>query len=190
MKICIATARPAGERCRDWAIGAGYDVVPMADCELLVSVLYDKILPIEFLAGRRCYNFHPGVLPQYRGAGAFSWVIINGEREAGVTLHEIDGDIDHGPIIDIYRFPIWPTDTAGTLYDHACAYIFQAFREWLPRLIAGDYLAVPQDEAAAGYYPRKRLEEAKDITRFVRAFDFPGKEPVYYLNARGERIHL
>lgn len=190
MKICIATARPVGERCRDWAIAAGYEIVPMEECDMLVSVLYDKILPVEFLAGRKCFNFHPGVLPQYRGAGAYSWVIINGEKEAGVTLHEIDGDIDHGPIIDIYRFPIWPNDTAKTLYDHACAYIFQSFREWLPRLIAGDYQAVPQDEGAAGYYPRKSLEQAKDLTRYARAFHFTGKEQAFYLNKSGDTVYL
>ena len=92
----------------------------MDECEVFISVLYDKILPASFLEGRRCYNFHPGILPQYRGAGAFSWAILNGEKETGITLHEIDGDIDHGPIINISRFPVLPYDTASKLYEVAC----------------------------------------------------------------------
>ncbi len=190
MKIHIATARPIGERCRAWAEQQGYQLVPMDECEVFISVLYDKILPASFLEGRRCYNFHPGILPQYRGAGAFTWAILNGEKETGITLHEIDGDIDHGPIINISRFPVLPYDTASKLYEVACDVLFSAFRSWLPNLLDGKYRAEPQDESLARIYPRKALQDARDITRIARAFHFPGKEQAYYLNSRGEKIPL
>ncbi len=192
MKLHIATARPIGERCIAWALRNGYELVSMEECEVFISVLYDKILPVEFLAGRRCYNFHPGILPQYRGAGAYSWAIINGERETGVTLHEIDGDIDHGPILAAIRFPIEPADTAESLFEKACDRIFSGFQEFLSMLVSGDipYEAMPQDESLARFYPRKALEGARDLSRYARAFHFPGKPEAYYVNAAGEKIPI
>ncbi len=189
MKIHIATARPIGERCIAWALKAGYELVSMDECEVLISVLYDKILPASFLEGRRCYNFHPGILPQYRGAGAFSWAILNGETETGITLHEIDGDIDHGPIIDIWRIPIKADATAESLFEEACDDIFAMFKSRLPALLAG-CSSTPQDESLARFYPRKALEGARDLSRFARAFHFPGKPEAYYVNAAGEKIPL
>lgn len=190
MKLHVATARPIGERCRAWAEEQGYQLVPMDECEIFISVLYDKILPASFLEGRRCYNFHPGILPQYRGAGAFSWAILNGEKETGITLHEIDGDIDHGPIIDIIRMPISAKDTAESLYIDACENLLYAFKVWLPLLLECTPPSAPQDESRARFYPRKALQEARDISRIARAFHFPGKEQAYYLNSHGEKIPI
>lgn len=192
-KFHVATDRKIGEICRAWSKEyppAGWEHIDDPEaCEVFISILYAKLISEQFIQGRRCFNFHPGVLPMYRGSGAFSWVILNGEHEAGVTLHVMDKDIDHGPIIDIYRFPIFPTDTAEMLYEHACAYIFQAFKEWLPRLLAGDYNSVPQNENDAHLYTRKSLEKAKDLTRFVRAFTFKGKENAYHVRD-GEKVYL
>lgn len=190
MTIHVATSRQIGERCIEWAKQQGYELVPMQECDVFVSVMYDKLVHREFMAGRRCYNFHPGVLPEYRGAGAYSWVIINGERETGVTLHEIDEDIDHGAIIDVQRFPVLAEDTAGSLFRQAEATMFRMFQEWLPKLIVGEVKAEPQIEAYAGIYYRKELERAKNLTRVVRAFTFEGKESAYFINSKGEKVYL
>lgn len=165
-----------------------YELVPMDECDIFVSVMYDKIVPQEFIEKRRCYNFHPGVLPWYRGAGAYSWAIINGEFESGVTLHEIDKDIDHGDVIDIRRFPITSKDTAETLFRKAEETILDMFSYWIDRLVLGNCPATTQ-EGGRIYY-RKDLEKAKDLTRFVRAFTFEGKDNAYYVNNKGEKIEL
>jgi methionyl-tRNA formyltransferase len=155
--------------------------------DVLISVMYDRVLS-EFPA--RSFNFHPGVLPQYRGSGAFSWAIINGEVETGITLHEIDEDIDHGAIIDIVRFPVDPNDTAGTLYERGMQYLFFMFQRWFDRIVSGDYTVISQDKWRGRIYYRRDLEREKDLTRYARAFEFADKERAFYYNRKGEKVEL
>lgn len=187
LKIHLATSRAIGEKCKAWAKEQGYKLVGMDECDVFISVMYDKIIPEEFIKEHRCYNFHPGVLPWYRGAGAYSWAIINGEFETGVTLHEIDKDIDHGDVIAIGRFPITKEDTAETLFRKAENEIFEMFTDGLETL-CGLPFSNPQEEGKIYY--RKDLEKAKDLTKYVRAFTFEGKDNCYYYNSRGGKIEL
>lgn len=188
-KLHIATSRQIGERCKEWATAQGYALVGMEECDIFISVLYDKIIPEEYIATRTCFNFHPGVLPWYRGAGAYSWAIINGEFEAGVTLHKIDKDIDHGSVLSIHRFPINPEDTAETLFLRAEEEIFEMFKIWFLPLVTKSYVVALKQEAGRIYY-RKDLEKALDLTKFVRAFSFPGKPNAYFINKNGQKVEL
>lgn len=196
--VHVASARPIGKECLAWAganMPSGWMLTDSPEaCDVFVSVMHDELVSERFIngkEGRRCYNFHPGLLPEYRGSGAFSWAIINGERETGVTLHELDVDIDHGPIIDVWRFSIMPADTAGSLFDKAMEGMEWLFRTYFHHLLFETY-QVPyrQDERKARLYYRRDLQRARDLTRFVRAFTFGGKEPAYYVNAKGERVEV
>lgn len=189
LKIHLATNRQIGLRCFDWLIKNGYQIASMEDCDIFISVMYDKLIPEDYIASRPCYNFHPGVLPWYRGAGAYSWAIINGEFETGITLHKIDKDIDHGSVIDIWRFPITNTDTSETLFKRAEHEILEMFKNWLPAILRGRIALMKKQEDGRIYY-RKDLEKVKDLTRYVRAFTFKGKDNAYFINKKGEKIEL
>lgn len=193
MRIYIATSREIGERCKAWAkanISPNHELVNNPEyCDVFISVLYDTLITPDFISKHRCYNFHPGVLPWYRGAGAYSWAIINGEFETGVTLHVIDKDIDHGPILDIERFPISKFDTAGSLFTIAENTIYNMFKAWFDRLLVNYPVTGLEQEEGRIYY-RKDLEKTKDLTRFIRAFTFEGKESAYYINYKGEKIYI
>lgn len=52
-----------------------------------------------------CINFHPGP-PERRGSGCVNVAIASGDGTYGATCHHMDDQIDHGPIIDVRRFPI------------------------------------------------------------------------------------
>lgn len=62
-------------------------------------------------------NIHPSLLPEYRGANPYSSVIINDEKETGVTLHFMDETFDAGDIISQRKLPVFPLDTMGTLFN-------------------------------------------------------------------------
>lgn len=188
-KVHIATSREIGERCKE---KAPFPLHSMDECNVFISILYDKLLTKPFIDSKvRCFNFHPGLLPEYRGAGAFSWVILNEEKETGITLHEIDKDIDHGPIIQRRTFPIGPNETAEDLYKKGEKLILEMFDVWAltlgthPQNIA----TLPQDETKAHIYYRRDLEHVKNVDRFKRAFTFTGKESAYY-HKNGEKIYL
>lgn len=193
MKVYIATSRSIGLKCREWAIANRPDGVSMGtleDCDIFISVLYDKLLTEEFIVSKqRCFNFHPGLLPHYRGAGAYSWAIINQEKVTGITLHEIDKDIDSGRLIDIKEFKIKEKDTAEILYSHAMEILFEMFKFWFLKLLKQEYPTIKTIPNPKIYY-RKDLEEAKDLTKFVRALTFTEKENAYYYTAIGKKIYL
>lgn len=195
MKVYITTTTAVGQRCADWAssnLPSNTSIVSdMEDCELFFSIFYNKLLSPEFINGRRkCFNFHGGLLPQYRGSGTINWAIINGERESGITLHEIDSQIDHGPIISVRTAQIEERDTAKSLYEKLEVAIFATFKDWFVRLVTLNYSAIPQDHSKAKLYRRADLQNAKDLSRFIRAFEFPGKECAFYINSAGQKVYL
>lgn len=194
MKVHISTNREIGEKCIEWAkkkLPEGFELTDKDDCEIFISVLSEELVSEQFISSKiRCVNFHPGILPVARGAGLFSWSILNGDLEAGVTLHEIDPNIDSGPVIEVRKFPITPKDTAYSLYKRGEQVIFEMFQAWFFAILEGNYETIEQDEDRARIYYRKHLNKAKNLTRFIRAFYFPGKESAYYFNSRGEKRYM
>jgi methionyl-tRNA formyltransferase len=184
-KIYIASSRDIGLKCIEWAknnLPNGFEITEnMEDCNIFISVLYDKIIKQDFIQNRKCFNFHPGILPEYRGAGCASWVIINGEKESGVTLHYIDSGIDTGDIINISKFPVNKNDTAYDVNEKALSTVFESFVDNFHYLLVGCIIATKQQVDEGKTYYRKDLDKAKDLTRFIKAFHFPGKEGAYYI---------
>lgn len=200
MKLHIATSRSIGLQCiahtKDFLSANQHDYVHLIDdpeeADVFISVMYDSLVSEQYIEreGRRCYNFHPGILPQYRGSGAFSWALINNDKTCGVTLHKLEVDIDSGPIIAIKEYAIEPWDTAKTLFDKGMLAIYDLFKRFLPSIIAGDHILVPQQTDKVRIYYRKDLIKEKDVTRYVRAFTYEGKESAYYLNRAGDKVYL
>ena len=194
IKVHIATSRPKeiGDRCWMWArqnLPDGFELVDDPDeCDIFISVLYDTLLTPTFLEGRRCYNFHPGILPDYRGSGTYSWVLLNEDNQTGVTLHEIDPDIDSGPIISIRQISIGERDTAQVLFERCMGLLFNMFVECFPFLLSGKYDTIPNKEG--NLYLRKHLEEKKDISHIIRAFTFEGKESAYWYDSKGNKQYV
>lgn len=150
---------------------------------LLISLEYDRLIPVERFASRRLYNVHFSALPSYRGVYTSIWPLLNDERESGVTLHELARGADTGPIVAQRRFTIPGHTTARLLYEMYMREAVILFHDWFPRLVEGAPPAVAQDEAQASSYTRKSLDlkhvevdltrPAAEVCRQVRAFHFP-----------------
>ena len=86
--------------------------LPSADAA--ISWLYSQIIDAQDLARYPVgmLNMHGGTIPEYRGANVLQWAIINGEKELGITWHELVEEVDAGPIWVESRIPIPPTATA------------------------------------------------------------------------------
>lgn len=193
-KVHVATSRAEqiGRRCIDYAkvhIPDGWEWAENPwDCDVFISVLYACLLTRKFIRSRRCYNFHPGILPHYRGSGAYSWALLNHERVTGVTLHEIDTNIDTGPIIMIGEVAITETDTAGTLFANSMDMLYDMFKRRFHDLLLNNYTTIPNDGGET--YFKTDLEQAKDITNIVKAFTFPDKESAYWVDSYGSKHYL
>ncbi|GAB4383307.1 MAG: methionyl-tRNA formyltransferase [Salibacteraceae bacterium] len=79
------------------------------------------------------YNVHASLLPQYRGAAPINWVIINGEKQTGLTTFKLKHEIDTGDILHQVVVDIEARETAKTLHDKlmnkAAVLILQSTRE-------------------------------------------------------------
>jgi methionyl-tRNA formyltransferase len=193
-KVCIASSRPIGDRCLRYAeanMPEGFTLCSiMDDCDIFISVMYDTLLTEKFIKGRKCFNFHPGILPCYRGAGAFTWSLINEELMSGITLHEIDKDIDTGPIIAIRDFIIEESSTAYDLFLKGMDCMYELFVDNFESLLNGTYHSQKFPKMQSSLYTRKMMDDKKDITNLVRAFTFPNKEGLYYYTSDGRKIYL
>ena len=104
---------------RDAAIGAA---LTAAGVELAVLAGYDQLLRPPFFAAfrGRTINIHPSLLPAHGGAGMMGLavhrsVLEAGERETGVTIHEVTPELDAGPILAQERVPVRAGDDPESL---------------------------------------------------------------------------
>ncbi len=86
------------------------------DLQIIVAF---RIIPeiIWGLPPMGTFNLHASLLPQYRGAAPINWVLINGEKETGVTTFFLNQNVDTGNIVFQTKTDIHPEETAGELHD-------------------------------------------------------------------------
>ena len=72
---------------------------------IIYSFYYRNLLPDAVLraAPLGAFNLHGSLLPAYRGRAPVNWMLVNGEREAGVTLHHMVARADAGDIVGAAR---------------------------------------------------------------------------------------
>lgn len=194
MKIHIATNREVGERCKHWAmenLPKGFTYTDNPDeADIYISILSLKLLKEEFINSKKaCFNFHPGLLPMYRGSGICTWVILNGDKKSGVTLHRIDPGIDTGNVIANYEVDVLPHDTAETLFHKKEIVIYHMFMAWFPRLLQELPVGTPQPKEGRTY-TRKMLDNARDITKLVKAFEFKGKPGLFFKSPHRGNVEI
>ncbi|MEP6823431.1 MAG: phosphoribosylglycinamide formyltransferase [Ramlibacter sp.] len=84
---------------------------------LVVLAGFMRILTADFVARYqgRLVNIHPSLLPAFPGLHTHQRAIDAGCRVAGVTVHQVTAELDHGPILEQAVVPVLPQDTAATL---------------------------------------------------------------------------
>ncbi len=151
--------------------------------DIIFSFYYRKMICREILAipALGAFNLHGSLLPAYRGRCPVNWVIINGEKKTGVTLHYMVDKPDAGDIIGQKEVEISFTDTARTLYDKLCAGATLLLEEILPLIKKGRIPRHKQNLAAGSYYGGRSPEDgridwnksAEDIYNMIRGVTYP-----------------
>src|SRR5882724_11380258 len=87
-----------------------------ADLGIMAYVL--QFVPQHFVSipTHGTIQFHPSLLPAFRGPSSINWPIIKGARQTGVTIFRPTDGLDEGPVILQKSVPIGPDDTLGSLY--------------------------------------------------------------------------
>jgi len=90
----------------------------LLNADLFVVVAF-RMLPqsVWELPSKGTINLHTSLLPEYRGAAPINWVLINGEKETGITTFFIDQQIDSGKIIKQNKIKLTNKTTAAELHN-------------------------------------------------------------------------
>ncbi|HUP96360.1 MAG TPA: formyltransferase [Usitatibacter sp.] len=131
--------------------------------DFIFSFYYRHMLPAPMLAAaqRGAYNLHGSLLPKYRGRVPVNWAVLHGERETGVTLHEMVAQPDAGRIVDQMAVPILPDDTALDVMRKVTVAAEVVLDRSLPRLLDGSVQPVAQDLARGSYFGGRKPEDGR-----------------------------
>jgi len=133
-----------------------------ADIGIMAFVL--QFAPQEFvrIPKHGTIQYHPSLLPKYRGPSSINWPIIRGDARTGLSIFRPTDGLDEGPVILQKETPIGPDDTLGQVYfDRLFPMGVQAMLEAADLVVAGRHRETPQDEARASYEGWCRKAEAR-----------------------------
>jgi len=133
-----------------------------ADIGLMAFVL--QFAPQEFvnIPKRGTIQYHPSLLPKYRGPSSINWPITRGEKETGLSIFRPTDGLDEGAVILQKRTPVGDNDTLGSVYfDRLFPMGVQAMLEAADLVVAGKHKQALQDESQASYEGWFREAEAK-----------------------------
>ncbi|WP_107855143.1 methionyl-tRNA formyltransferase [Neisseria weaveri] len=156
--------------------------------DLGLSILYWRKLRDEFLTvpSRGTINFHPAILPEYKGTGGYNLAILDGLSEWGISAHYIDDSIDTGDLIEVVRFPMNPdTETAQSLESRSMSVLDEFAKRLIMQAVNSGAKLPTYPNVGGTYTSRAEMEAMKeirpgdDVDRKVRAFWFPPYDGAY-----------
>lgn len=133
-----------------------------AEIGIMAFVL--QFAPQDFvnIPKRGTIQYHPSLLPKYRGPSSINWPITRGDAKTGLTIFRPTDGLDEGPIVLQKETRIGPDDTLGTVYfDRLFPMGVQAMLEAADLVVAGRHRELAQDESLASYEGWFRDAEAR-----------------------------
>jgi methionyl-tRNA formyltransferase len=134
------------------------------DAEIGIMAFVLQFAPQEFvqIPKRGTIQYHPSLLPKYRGPSSINWPIIRGDAKTGLTIFRPNDGLDEGAVILQKETPISADDTLGSVYfDRLFPMGVKAMLEAADLVMAGKHKETVQDESQASYEGWCRAAEAK-----------------------------
>lgn len=167
--------------------------------ELAILVAYGFIIPKRILDIPKYgfINIHPSLLPKFRGPAPIQAAILAGEKETGVTIMQLDEEVDHGSILAQEKVTIAPSDTTQSLTEKLAIVGVNLLLSVLPNYLNNKQTLVPQNHKKATYTEKitkdsGRIDLAKppspkEINRMTHAY-FPW--PSVWTEIEGKRFKI
>ena len=167
--------------------------------DLFISLHCKQIFPDRLVNNYRCVNVHPGLNPYNRGWFPQAFSIIN-KLPVGVTIHEMDSLLDHGPIIVQKEVAVESWETSFDVYTKIQRMEIKLLEEFLPIVLNGDYEAIaPNTDGNINLKAdfdklceidlEERLTWREAIDR-LRALSFAGYKNAFFYDESGKRIFI
>ena len=169
--------------------------------DLFVSMSFNQIFRPKTInyPPLKTINCHAGKLPYYRGRNILNWVLINDEKEFGITVHYVDEGIDTGDIILQKSYPITDEDTYETLLTRAYSGCSDILYEAIKQIQNGSVNRLQQYSIdPIGMYCGMRgpgdeiinwNSTSRELFNFVRAICKPGPMATSMLNGNTIKIN-
>lgn len=151
------------------------------NADIFVVAAFGQLLPKTILEMPRfgCINIHGSLLPAYRGAAPVQWAVLDGQKEAGDTIMQMNEGLDTGDILMQESIPLSADETAGSLYDKLSSLGGPLLLKALDAIEAGTVTPVPQGDSGTHYAKMLRKEmgnidwtkSAEEIGRLVRGLN-------------------
>lgn len=173
-------------------------VVKKLKPDLGIIAAYGMIIPIEAIDATRCgiINFHPSLLPLYRGPDPISAPILNGDAKTGVSIIEISEKMDEGDILGQKEIPLSKDETAEKLEKKLALIGAEMLLDIVPEYLSDKAVKKVQNHDKATYTKMIKKEDgrinfgaetAEEIERKSRALTpWPG----IYAFWDGKKINL
>lgn len=149
---------------------------------VFLSMEFDQLVKPSLFKDARLYNIHFSLLPAYKGMYTSVFPILNGEKDVGVTFHEIDAGIDTGNIIRQTRFELKEEYNCRDLYLQYIKHGIKLVTDCLEDVISNNVFSYEQPMQNSTYYSRKTIDynelkidliqTADKIKKQIRAFCF------------------
>ena len=177
------------------------DCISKYECNLFVSMSFNQIFKTEIinLPNLKTINCHAGKLPFYRGRNILNWVLINDEKEFGITVHFVDEGIDTGDIILQETYPIKDSDDYSTLLQVAHVECANVLNSAINLIKSQSFSTIKQkDIHPVGLYCSKRKsgdeildwnQTSREVFNFIRAICKPGPMSRSYVNGKEIKIN-
>lgn len=123
------------------------------EADVIVVIAFGQIIPKEILEMKRygCINVHASLLPKYRGAAPIQWAVIDGEKESGVTIMQMDEGLDTGDMLLKGSLTLSPDETGGSLFERLSTLGAELCVEALSKMEKGELKPEKQGESPTAY---------------------------------------
>lgn len=129
------------------------DIIKEIAPDVIIVVAYGKILPKEILeaAPHGCINVHASLLPLYRGAAPIQWAVLNGDKETGVSIMQMDEGLDTGDVLYVEKTEIGVNETSAELFERLSVIGANALVKTLDIIKKGTVVATKQSDIECEY---------------------------------------
>ena len=167
--------------------------------DLFLSLHSKQLFPTELVENHLCINVHPGLNPFNRGWFPQVFSILNG-LPCGVTIHKMDAELDHGPILWQEEVPLLASDTSKDIYDRILKKELELLENHLGDLLAGNYSLTPMPHEGninykADFDALCRIDRDEPATYGavidrLRALTHAPYENAYFIDDDGKKVYV
>src|SRR2546423_4146434 len=177
---------------------AAKNALKKLNAELGIMAFVLQFAPQDFvnIPKHGTIQYHPSLLPRYRGPSSINWPIIKGDAQTGLTIFRPTDGLDEGPIILQKTVPIGPDDTLGSVYfDRLFPLGVEALLAAADLVVGGRHEQIAQREELATYEgwcrdPESRINWQAHVDQIYDLIRGCNPSPGAWTTVRGQKLRI